>query len=227
MKFSGFPEKFEFSAVPKPYLAYVLPAIDDLDELKATLVFFKLLYQKKGFPVWVTAAELADSGSGFDEASAERSLNKAVVRSVLMRLAVTLEGRATGLYLLNDEKNREAARKIIGGDIKIKDLAPSIASELPPLPELPDIFSLYEQNVGLLTPMIADELKEALKLYPEAWIKDAIREAVSLNKRSWRYISKILDNWNAGGRDDATYQRHPEEDRDKYIKGKYGKYVQR
>ncbi|APV44045.1 DnaD and phage-associated domain-containing protein [Dehalogenimonas formicexedens] len=227
MKFTGFPEKFEFAAVPKPFLAYVLPAIDDLEELKATLVFFQLLYQKKGFPVWVTAAEVADSGSGFDEASAERSLNKAVARSVLMRLAVTVGGRATALYLLNDDKNREAARKIIGGDIKIKDLAPSPASELPPVPELPDIFSLYEQNVGLLTPMIADELKEALKLYPEAWIKDAIKEAVSLNKRSWRYISKILDNWNAGGRDDGTYQRYPKEDRDKYIKGKYGKFVQR
>ena len=75
--------------------------------------------------------------------------------------------------------------------------------------------------------MIAEELKEALKLYPETWIKDAIKEAVSLNKRSWRYISKILDNWNAGGRNDGTYQQNPKNDRDKYIKGKYGKFVQR
>jgi DNA replication protein len=227
MKFSGFPEKFEFAAVPKPFLAYALPAIDDLDELKATLVFFRLLYQKKGFPVWVTAAEVVDSGIGFDAVSAERALNKAVVRSVLMRLAVTLDGRATALYLLNDDKNREAARKIIGGDIKIKDVAPSVTSELPSVPELPDIFSMYEQNVGLLTPMIAEELKEALKLYPENWIQDAIKEAVSLNKRNWRYISKILDNWNAGGRDDGTYLRGPQKDPGKYTRGTYGKFVQR
>ncbi len=225
--FNGFPEKFEFAAVPKPFLAQVLPAIDDLDELKATLVFFKLLYQKKGFPVWVTAAEVADSGIGFDESSAERLLNQAAARGTVMRLAVVLEGRATALYLLNDDKNREAARKIIGGDIKIKDLSPSPASDLPPIPELPDIFSLYEQNVVLLTPMIADELKEALKLYPEVWIKDAIKEAVNLNKRSWRYISKILDNWNAGGRNDGTYLGSAQKSPDKYTKGKYGKFVQR
>ncbi len=225
--FSGFPEKFEFSAVPKPFLAQVLPLIDDLDELKATLVFFRLLYQKKGLPQFVTPTEILDAGIGHDETAAESAMAKAAARGTVIRLAVVDSGRATAVYLLNDEKNRDVARKIIAGDIILKDLNPAPGLEMPSAPELPDIFSLYEQNVGLLTPMIAEELKEALKLYPEVWIKDAIKEAVSLNKRSWRYISKILDNWNAGGRNDGTYQQNPKSDRDKYIKGKYGKFVQR
>jgi DnaD/phage-associated family protein len=225
--FTGFPEKFEFSAVPKPFLAQVLPDIDDLDELKATLAFFRILYQKKGFPLYVTAAEIADIGIGRDEAAAESAMAKAAARGTVIRLAVIDGSRAMAVYLLNDEKNREAARHIIDRELVLKDLSSSPAAAVPLPPELPDIFSLYEQNVGLLTPMIAEELKEALKLYPEAWIKDAIKEAVSLNKRSWRYISKILDNWNAGGRNDGTYQQNPKSDRDKYIKGKYGKFVQR
>ena len=227
-KFNGFPEKFEFSAVPKPFLAQVLPVIDDLDELKATLGFFRVLYQKKGFPVYVTAAEISGAGTGFKVQAAEQALDKAADRGTIIKLAIMNDGKAAAVYFLNDEKNRAATRRIAAGELKLDNLAAAItvAPPLPP-PDLPDIFSLYEQNIGLLTPIIAEELKEALKLYPEAWIKDAIKESVSLNKRSWRYISKILDNWNAGGRDDGTYLRSDQKNPDKYTRGKYGKFVQR
>ena len=94
--------------------------------------------------------------------------------------------------------------------------------------ETSDIFALYEQNIGMLTPMIADELKEIEKLYPGNWIADAFKEAVLYNKRNIRYISKILENWVAEGRSDGTHQRHPKKtDPDKYVKGKYGHMVQR
>ncbi|GAH24252.1 unnamed protein product, partial [marine sediment metagenome] len=93
--------------------------------------------------------------------------------------------------------------------------------------ELPDIFTLYEQNMGMLTPMIAEELREAEKLYPETWIRDAIKEAVNQNKRKWSYISAILERWLAEGRSDGTYRRDSKTDPDKYIKGKYGHMVRR
>ncbi|HUT96533.1 MAG TPA: DnaD domain protein, partial [Dehalococcoidales bacterium] len=92
----------------------------------------------------------------------------------------------------------------------------------------PDIFSLYEQNIGMLTPMIAEELRDALKVYPENWINDAIKEAVSNNKRKWSYISAILERWTTEGRDDGTYRGDSKKtDPDKYIKGKYGHMVGR
>ncbi len=93
--------------------------------------------------------------------------------------------------------------------------------------EQPDIFTLYEENIGMLTPLIADELREAEKLYPENWIKDAIKEAVSLNKRNIRYIVRILEHWLAEGKGDGTHRRYSKTDPDKYIKGKYGHMVQR
>ena len=34
----------------------------------------------------------------------------------------------------------------------------------------PNIFSLYEANIGIITPLIAEELKDAELQYPEAWI---------------------------------------------------------
>jgi DnaD/phage-associated family protein len=79
----------------------------------------------------------------------------------------------------------------------------------------------------MLTPMIAEELREAEKLYPETWIRDAIKAAVNQNKRKWSYISAILERWSAEGRSDGTYQRDSKTDPDKYIKGKYGHMVRR
>jgi DNA replication protein len=66
--------------------------------------------------------------------------------------------------------------------------------------ERPNIFVLYEQNIGLLSPLIADELKDAADRYPEEWIEAAFREAVQNNKRKWKYISAILRRWETEGR---------------------------
>jgi DnaD/phage-associated family protein len=92
-----------------------------------------------------------------------------------------------------------------------------------------DIFSLYEQNIGMLTPMIAEALQEAEKLYPAEWIESAFKEAVALNKRSWKYIARILERWAIEGKDDGKSRRDSkkEDDRDKYIRGKYGHMVKR
>ena len=66
---------------------------------------------------------------------------------------------------------------------------------------------LYEQNIGMLTPMIADELRDAERHYPAEWIADAFREAVELNKRSWRYVVRILERWRVEGRKDSGRER--------------------
>ncbi len=72
-----------------------------------------------------------------------------------------------------------------------------------PAPPLPDVYSLYEENIGLLTPLIADELAEAERRYPAAWIDRAFRLAVTRNRRSWRYIERVLQRWQEEGFDDA------------------------
>ena len=66
--------------------------------------------------------------------------------------------------------------------------------------ERPNIFVLYEQNIGLLSPLIADQLRDAADQYPPDWIEAAFREAVQQNKRKWSYISAILRRWETEGR---------------------------
>lgn len=66
--------------------------------------------------------------------------------------------------------------------------------------ERPNIFVLYEQNIGLLSPLLADELRDAADHYPPEWIEAAFREAVQYNKRKWSYIRAILQRWETEGK---------------------------
>jgi len=92
--------------------------------------------------------------------------------------------------------------------------------------ERPNIFALYEQNIGLLQPLIAEELREAEKTYPAAWIEEAFKIAVERNARNWRYIKAILERWTREGKDDGAPKRGSKEDRYRYIKGEYADYIE-
>jgi DNA replication protein len=85
----------------------------------------------------------------------------------------------------------------------------------------PNIFVLYEQNIGLLQHLIADELLEAEREYPAQWIEEAFRLAAEANVRRWSYVRAILERWATEGKRDETSRRDSEEDYDRYTKGKY------
>ena len=67
-----------------------------------------------------------------------------------------------------------------------------------------NVFELYEQNVGLITPLVADELKDMESQYPIAWVEEAIQLSVIYNRKSIRYISRILERWRNEGRDGGS-----------------------
>jgi len=232
--FDGFPVRMDFTPIPRIFIQQVLPSLDDIDQIKILLAAFNLIYQKKGNLRYARLNELRDSSSLADLLQAEDTsgerlkvlLANAVDRHILLAIDVAAPGVPDTLYFINGPAERDIVERIRSGQIVIpgSTRAVSPVSEIPP----PDIFSLYENNIGQLTPMIAEELKDALDTYHEGWIRDAIREAVNLNKRNWRYISRILERWATEGKKDGTHSRHPQTtEPDKYVKGKYGHLVQR
>jgi DnaD/phage-associated family protein len=91
--------------------------------------------------------------------------------------------------------------------------------------ERPNIFRLYEENIGPLTPIITDNLRAAEDDYSPEWIEDAIRIAVEKNVRNWRYIDAILRTWQEKGRNEIN-RRNQEENRRRYIEGDYADLIQ-
>ena len=236
-QFKGFPARMQFTPIPNVFFSHLLPQITDMAELKTTLHILGSLYAKKGYPRLVTYHELSGDASlmsslRLEEKPAEAVLGKAlemtVKRGTILHLVLDINGAPEDVYFLNTESDRRVVAKIQNGELALAGLKagrqaePDIETEPPP-----DIFTLYEQNIGQLTPMMAEELREAEKLYPKDWIRDAIKEAVKQGKRKWSYISAILESWSAEGKSDGTYRRNSKKtDPDKYIKGKYGHMVQ-
>ena len=221
--FSGFPPgKVRSASIPEPVFTELIPLIDDLAELKLTLHVLWRLGQQQGKVRYLRRADLAADQvllAGLGDAPAQalgEALERAVERGTLLRVETTTGEMAEPLYFANTPIGRAAVEAIARGEWP---------DELESA-ERPNIFTLYEENIGLLTPLIADELREAEQTYPAAWIEDAFREAVSLNKRSWKYIRAILERWRTEGRGDETGRRPAEADRRRYIEGEYGEYIE-
>jgi len=234
--FQGFPARMEFTPIPNLFFSRLLPCINDIAELKTILYIFTSIYGKKGYPRFVSRSQLLGNTSliqslGQDNKTAQKALDNAlqasVKRGILLHLAVEKDTKAEDIYCLNTPSDSQALAKVQNGDLKlpemeVKAISPAGAGEAP------NIFALYEDNIGMLTPLIADELKAAEKLYPPGWISEAFKIAVNRNIRKWDYISAILERWSREGKGDGTHKRDAEkEDPDRYIKGKYGHMVQR
>ena len=117
-------------------------------------------------------------------------------------IRVDRETNPTATYFLNTEFERQTIDKIKQSEAQ-SDHEPWEAKE-----DRANIYSLYEQNIGILTPIVAEKIGEAEQKYPVEWIEQAISEAVSLNSRSWRYISRILERWEIEGKEDGKSRKH-------------------
>ena len=232
--FSGFPAgKVYFTPLPNLFFSKLLPAIDDLAELKVTLHIFWLLHLKKGYPRYVSRRVLEADGvllgglRGMGQEPEEclgQALERAVARGTLLHVTALRGDERDDWYFMNTDAGRKAVEKIRRGELELE--AVISPGEVRLEVERPNIFILYEQNIGLLTPLIAEELRDAEKTYPADWIEEAFRIAVEHNARHWRYVRSILERWAAEGKDREKARRGPEEDRRRYIEGKYAEYIE-
>jgi len=232
--FVGFPAgKVRFTSVPDLFFSELLPLIDNMPELKVTLHVIWLLYRQKGYPRCISLEELLGDGVLLQGLKVpgqsprqllSEGLERAVSRGTLLHLNTrTEDGERQDWYFLNTEQGRRGVEKVRRGDLSLG--APVVSEELQVEVERPNIFVFYEQNIGTLQPMIAEELQEAEESYPAEWIEEAFKIAVEQNVRKWRYIRAILERWATEGKDDGKARRDREEDGDRYIKGKYKDYI--
>jgi DnaD/phage-associated family protein len=234
-QFQGFPSggRVQYTPIPNAFFSSLLPQVMDIAELKAILYIMAMLYVKKGYPRFITYGDLLENdalmqGINRSKEKLGGALKLAVEHGALLSVTIKKDSANEDIYFLNDVSSRQAVERIQTGTLKLVGMK---AVAQPPVEkeEQPNIYKLFEDNVGvLMTPLIADELRDMEKLYPEDWIRDAIKEAVLHNKRNIKYIAKILENWSVEGRSDGTYQRDTKATGpDKYFKGKYGHMVRR
>lgn len=87
----------------------------------------------------------------------------------------------------------------------------------------------YEQNIGIVNPILLEKIQQAEQLYTPPWVVEAIQVAISAEKRSWGYALGVLQNWKKNGknnhrpRSDIVDTTSEAVYKGKYITGNYGK----
>ena len=227
--FNGFPPgKERFTRIPGTFFIELLPQIDDLEEMKVTLYALWKLDRMEGAFRYLREEDFTSDKKFVDGLgknpikSISVSLKKAVERGTLLQSPVDIDGNVENLYFLNTLKGQAASKAVLQGDWQpTGDKSYPIMLNL----EKPNIFRIYEDHIGPLSPMIADTLKEAEAAYPGEWIEEAIRLAVENNVRKWRYVEAILERWKEEGRDDRAYKKDPEEGWKKYVEGEFSEFI--
>jgi DnaD/phage-associated family protein len=206
-RFHGFPDSALATTIPNLFFAQVMPLIDRPEELAVSAYSFYAISQsnRSRRPRFVTRGELAADTALTRSLAAlagdcsdplEAGLRLAVQRRTLVRAVVQADGRDEEAFAVNTPSNRQALEELSGVKLDLEEPLPAAAGAA-----APNIFALYEENIGTITPLMADELQEAETQYPMEWLEAAFREAVLANKRSWRYVSHILRRWETEGPD--------------------------
>ena len=185
--FPGFGAAVKRLPVPAPLLSSLLADITDCAELKCTLRFLWHEAQQSGAPKRVPVSTLRADSVLLDALGSEDEIGHGIALAVERGTLIEVGG----WLLLRTPQNERAAERLGSAPAQAVVGRPS---------ERPNIFQLYEENIGMLTPIVADELRDAENEYPYSWIEDAIHEAVANNVRSWRYIVKVLEQWKKVGR---------------------------
>ena len=226
--FGGFPTgKLHLTPIPDLFFSELLSGINDLDELKLTLFMFWFLHRQQGQPRYMALSELESEGvlvsalvpesGGLDRAelvtvARERlrgALAHATARGTLLQIVVEDEAGEETYIFLNTPQGRKAVAGVRAGRLLLERTGRVREAHVER--QRPNIFQLYEDNIGLLQPLLAEELAEAANTYSEQWIEEAFRIAVERNVRNWRYIRGILERWANEGKDvtGGRFQRAP------------------
>tara|TARA_B100000029_G_C17588024_1_gene961715 strand:- start:1936 stop:2583 length:648 start_codon:yes stop_codon:yes gene_type:complete len=196
--FNGFDPKSKLIPVPSALLSSLLIEIDERAEFACALRFFWFLSQANGVPKKVKVEDLLNDHVLLKTLGSSEAIREGISKAVLRKIIL----EADGWLVVNTGQNLHSSDDIRVDQTHFAD-APY---------DRPNIYKLYEENIGLITPIIAEELMTAEEEFPAAWIEMAIHEAVKNNVRNWRYTLAVLNSWKTKGKasNSGELGRHPE-----------------
>jgi DnaD/phage-associated family protein len=213
-QFPGFTSSETFTQIPDSWIR-LTNEIDDIAELKVTLYAIWRIEHMEGNFRALSEAEFAAEALGLKIDEIQRGLGKALERGILLKS----EREADVFYFLNSPRGRLSVEAFAKGQIK--------ASSSSYVPSKSNVFKLYEENIGALTPLLADMLREAEREYPGAWFEEAFEIAVTRNVRNWKYVEAILRRWKENGKDERRDSQDSVKDAKRYTEGEFSEFFRR
>ncbi|MBE0670017.1 MAG: DnaD domain protein [Anaerolineales bacterium] len=214
--FNGFTSSETFTQVPDSFIR-MMNEIEDVAELKVTLYAIWRIEHIEGNFRALRETDFETESLGLSVDEIQRGLAKCLERGTLLRA----ENEADVFYFLNSPRGRLAAEAFAKG--QWRDVGKITSAPL----NKSNIFKLYEENIGALTPLLSDMLREAEKNYPSAWFEEAFEIAVSRNIRNWKYVEAILTRWKENGKDERKDQSDIVKDADRYTDSEFSEFLKR
>ncbi len=217
-----FPQGTGFTPIPNPLLGPLLASIEDIKELKCILRCIWHIHKKKGSARIVSLSELTDDpilSSLLTPHDIQSAMETATRKGIFAKALLGSSQEPEPIFVLNTDKDRQSLEKALSKEELFQPIVDNDGLLDTANQPQENIFSLYETNVGMISPLVAEDLMDAERVYPWAWIQEAFKISVGLNKRNWRYISSILDRWSKEGKNGGKSRRYPKKnDRKRYIK---------
>ena len=214
--FPGFTSSETFTQLPDSFF-HLLREIDDIAELKVTLYAIWRIEHIEGHFRALCETDFETESLGMRLGEIQTGLRKSVERGTMLRS----QHDADVFYFLNSPRGRLAAEAFAKGDWResAKIMSAPVRKS--------NIFKLYEENIGALTPLLSDMLREAEKNYPSVWFEEAFEIAVSRNIRNWKYVEAILTRWKEKGKDERKDQQDIIKDADRYTDSEFSEFINR
>ena len=215
-KFAGFTSSETFTQIPDS-LFHLIKEIDDIAELKVTLYAIWRIEHIEGHFRALCETDFEAESLAMSLKEIQIGLEKAEERGTLLKST----HEAEVFYFLNSPRGRLAAEAFAKGQWRE---SAQIKSE--PLIKS-NIFKLYHENIGALTPLLSDMLSEAEKKYPSEWFEEAFEIAVKNNIRNWKYVEAILTRWKEKGKDERKDKQNPVQDAKRYTDNEFSEFIHR
>lgn len=202
-------------ALDAGYLERVLENVTDVAELKVCLFVSVLAGRSDRLGVRVDdllaphiARAIAPAVSPEPAAQrVRRAVERAVVDGLLFRVE-TADQSSTRVQLFPATPELAPLYRRLSSGLRDADKVFGVDNQEDVSVYRPNIFALYERHLGPLTPIIAEQLRDADTTYPRDWIEAAMLTAVDYNKRNWRYVQAILARWERSGGPDGVAGQH-------------------
>lgn len=214
--FKGFTDTESFTQLPDAFFQKLLSEIEDAAELKVTLYFLWRVQHMEGPFRALCQTDFEEQALGLNADEIDSGLEKAVRRGSMLKA----ENEADTFYFLNSTRGRAAAEAFSQGNWR--ESAKIMSA---PVVERPNVFKLYEENFGPLTPMIADALKDAEETYSDEWVAEAMEAALKNNVRNWKYVEAILKRWREKGKYEGRDRQDAEKSSERYTKSEFDEYL--
>ena len=215
-KFPGFTSSETFTQIPDSFI-HLLKELDNAAELKVTLYAIWRIEHIEGHFRAMCETDFDMESLGMSLEEIQIGLGKSVERGTLLRS----QHEADVFYFLNSPRGRLAAEAFAKGEWR--ESAKIMSTPM----KKSNIFKLYEENIGALTPLLSDMLREAEKNYPSAWFEEAFEIAVSRNIRNWKYVEAILARWKEKGKDERKDQQDIVQDAKRYTDSDFSEFINR